>query len=275
MAGAVLVWYNAGGSSMENAGIISIMTWDFDTDEAYKDYDKWSKNSLALMLMSSIYRLGMDRWVRLEDRAAYRNWVSASYYSDFEGFIVDSHGLQRTAFSQDVHSTWKDKYENSWRSVYFLVRRLKGPSVTEIDKGKIIDKTTHFREFLEEDAPVVLLKGLVLSPEQWERYDDWVNEWGYDIYIPLLLKIPGISEYSRWWLSNIRRDGRPPQPEITDTSGFPQDLSIIIFDNLKAYQNFCQSKELAAFNKTLSTAFPEGLNYTRDQAYLLLRRWSK
>jgi hypothetical protein len=98
---------------------------------------------------------------------------------------------------------------------------------------------------------------------------------GYQVYIPLLLKNPGLIEYSRCWLSNISRRNQKPKPSTIMNLEYPQDLSIIYFENLRAYQNFLKSKELEAYNKTLEAAFPSGLNYKWDNAFRLFRRWSK
>lgn len=66
-----------------------------------------------------------------------------------------------------------------------------------------------------------------------------------------------------------------PKPSLTVNTEFPQDLSITYFDNMRAYQNFLKSKELEAYQKTIATAFPDGINYKWDIAFRLARRWSK
>jgi hypothetical protein len=154
------------------------------------------------------------------------------------------------------------------------VRRLKGFQSSQIDKGKIVDKNTYLKEFQENEAPIVLVKGLGLSSDIWEKYDIWFKEWGYKIYVPLLLKIPGLIEYCRCWLSNIRRDPLP-KPNTTTNPDHPQDLSLIYFENLKAYQTYLKSKELEAYNQNLAVAFPNGLNYKWDAAFRLMNRFSK
>jgi hypothetical protein len=103
----------------------------------------------------------------------------------------------------------------------------------------------------------------------------WVNDWGYDVYIPMLLKVPGAIEYSRWWLSNVGYLGVTPRLGVTENPEYPQDLSIIYFENMKAYQNFCKSKELEVFDQNMKNAFPGGLNYKWNVAYRLMRRWSR
>ncbi len=260
---------------MENAHVITINRRTFKTAEAFEDWNKWAKGSLVPMVMSSDTTLGIERWLSLAENLIYTNTMAISYYKDMESYIVDSRGAERNAYYKDITTTWGGKFEQSWNTVYLLIRRFKGNQTTPIDKGDIVDKTTRLKEFPEGSEPVLLLRGLGLSPDEWGKYDAWVNEWGYDVYVPLLLKVPGIIEYCRFWLSNIGYQGLTPKPGVTENPDHPQDLSIIYFENLKAYQNFRKSKELAVYDKTLSAAFPGGLNYKWDAAYRLMRRWSR
>jgi len=228
------------------------------------------------MLMSNNDVLGIERWVSLQEKVIFINTISINYFTDLASYILESRGVERDAYHKDIQTTWGGKYEESWQVVYQLVRHLKGVQTSPTDKGNIVDKATRLKEFPDDGrGPVILLRGLGLSPDEWESYDDWVKEWGYDVYIPMLLKVPGITDYSRWWLSNIRFGGLTPKPGLTENPEYPQDLSIISFENLKAYQNFCKSKELAAYEKNLAAAFPGGLNYKWDIAFRLMRRWSR
>jgi hypothetical protein len=139
------------------------------------------------------------------------------------------------------------------------------------NEALIYDKN---KDYVPANAPVILLYGAGFSPDDWDKYHNWFNEWGYSVYVPMLMKVPGVTEYSRWWLTNI--DGMTtPKPGVTENSEYPQDLSIIYFENLKAYQNFEKSREFAAFRKTLAAEFPNGLNYKWNVVYRLTGRWTK
>jgi hypothetical protein len=226
--------------------------------------------------MSNENVLAIERCGSLEEKYIYVNTISINYFANLENYIEDSRGLERNAYRKDIQTTWGGSYEEDWQTVYLLVRHMNSFQNDPTDKGNIVDKNTRLKEFPDDGSgPVVLFRGLNLTSDSWEKYDDWVKEWGYDVYIPLLLKVPGISGYRRWWLANIRFGGHTPKPGVTENPEYPQDLAVIYFENLKAYQNFRKSKELVAFEKNLATAFPGGLNYTWDLAFRLLRRWSR
>jgi hypothetical protein len=67
----------------------------------------------------------------------------------------------------------------------------------------------------------------------------------------------------------------PPKPALTEDARYPQDLSIIYFENLKAYEKFESSREYTGFRKALAAEFPGGLTYRWNVAYRVMRRVSK
>jgi hypothetical protein len=226
------------------------------------------------MLMNSGYYLGIDRAVPIGDRLTSHQRLTINYFKDLENWLAYTASPEQDAYIKDIYTTWGGKFERSV-STYFVVRRLKSLQSIQIDKGDIVDKNTYLKEFPVDNGPVVLLKGLALNTDDWEKYHAWVNEWGYKIYIPLLLKVPGLIEYCRYWISNFIRDGAVVKPGITLNAEYPQDLSIIYFENLKAYQNFQKSKEREAYDKNLAAAFPNGLKYKWDNVFRLTSRFSK
>lgn len=258
---------------MEGANVIAFERFKYETAEDVEKWNKWVPASTALMEMSSDALLGMERSFHLEEKFTY---VSLNFYKDMENYFSFLRSPERNAMEKDFKITWGGKVERTWRALYFVVRRLNLFQRNPIDKGEIVDKATYLKQFKEDEAPVLVLKGLSLSTLDWEKYNAWMNEWGYDIFLPMLLKAPGIIEYCRCWLSNVRRESLgPPNPSHNINPEFPQDLSIIYFENIKAYQNFLISKELAVYEKTLVTAFPNELNYRWDVAFRLARRFTK
>jgi hypothetical protein len=249
-----------GGNTMEGVSVITFQRYQFKTAQVSENYWKWSKASHSPMLMSSNSVLCIEHSFPLEDK---KTNIIINHFQYFENYFAYLRSPERAAHVKDNEITLGDQRENPWRALYFVVRSFKGTQFTALDKGAIIDKTTYLKEFTEENAPAVAIKGLRLSQDEWEKYDAWMNEWGYDIYLPVLLKSPGIIEYTRCWLSNVNRggDSSMPKPSHSINTEFPEDLSIMYFENMRAYQNFCKSKELAAFEKNLATTFPGGLKY--------------
>jgi hypothetical protein len=194
MAGALLVWLEAGGNDMRDSSIITIERITYITAEVLADYDKWGKASLNPMMMSTGFRLCTERFFPFEDKLTY---ISLSHYKDLESYFAFIRSAERNAYEKDTHTTWAGKFEESWRALYLIVKRFNLFQKDPIDKGAIFDKTTYLKEFTDNEAPVLLIKGLGLNQDEWEKWDVWMNEWGYDIYLPMLLKAPGIIEYCR------------------------------------------------------------------------------
>ena len=259
---------------MEGANVIFFDSRTYKTAEVFDEYNKWSKASFGPMLMSTGNRLIGEMAFPIEEKLPSVRTMAINHFKDLETYLTYMTTPEANAYIKDMQATWAGKYEQSVAG-HLVVRRFKGNQFTPIDQGDIVDKDTRLKEFSSDNAPVVLLRGLGLTSDEWEKYDDWVNEWGYQVYIPLLLKIPGLIEYYRCWLSNISQRNQKPKPSTIMNLEYPQDLSIIYFENLRAYQNFLKSKELEAYNKTLAAAFPEGLNYKWNNTFRLFRRWSK
>jgi hypothetical protein len=259
---------------MENAHIITLTRWNFASAAVFEDWNKWSKASRTPLNMSSGGVLGIERCFSLQEKLIHLNTITLSYFENIGSFCRHRRGPQVAATEKDRQITWGDKIEHSWQAVFSLVRRFQSTGVRQDDHGNIVDKTTRLKEFPEGSEPVIWLRGLRFTSDLWRKYDDWCNDWGYDIYLPMLLKVPGLIEYDRFWLSPVNHGGFPA-PEIIENPEYPQDLVISYFESLKAYQNFLKSKELAVFDRTLEAAFPGGLNYIWNVAYRVGRRWSR
>ena len=121
-----------------------------------------------------------------------------------------------------------------------------------------------------ENAPLMHVEGCDLSTESEKKYNKWFVEYGIGIFIPLLMKQPGIKGYDYY-----RFNGFQMRPFNTRGMGCPAYLSMIYFEDSQAFDSFERSPELATFNKTMRSVFPLGLNYkwyTQYERKLSLRR---
>jgi hypothetical protein len=249
---------------MDDAHIVDISALVFQDPDDAGNFAKWGAGAYTPMMMSLKSMLGTEAHRLVEKSPNYPESVPFMYFRNIEDYENVMHSPEWTAYLKDIEATWGGKFERVWNSLYVLVKRMKNEALT-------FDKNANY---LEQNAPVVLLSGVGLSPNDWEKYDSWFNDWGYSIYIPALLRVPGVVEYSRWWLTNIRRMS-PPKPGLTEDPKYPQDLSIIYFENLRGYQKFESSREYAAFRKALAAEFPDGLTYRWNVTYRLISRSTK
>ena len=216
------------------------------------------------MLVAKTPYAGTEHYQIVQEKAGYPFSFTLSYFHNLEDRLDAIRSPEYIAYEKDLEASWGGKFERRWSTLYQLVKRLKNEALT-FDKNK---------DYKPENAPVLLLYGASLSPDDWEKYHNWFNDWGYPVYLPVLLKVPGVIEYCRLWLTNIQRR-TPPKPGVSENPNYPQDLTIIYFENLKAYQNFEKSREFAAFKKNLAAEFPNGLNYKWNVVYRLTGRWTK
>jgi hypothetical protein len=248
---------------MENAHIVDISALVFQNPDDAGKFQKWGEGAYTPMMMTLKSFLGTEGHRLVAKNPDYPESLPFMFFKSIEDYENAMHSPEFTAYLKDIEATWGGKFERVWNSLYVRVKRMGNESSLEKNAS-----------YLEQNAPVVLLSGVGLSPNDWERYDAWFNEWGYAIFVPALLRVPGVIEYSRWWLTNIRRIS-PPKPGLTEDAKYPQDLAIIYFESLKAYEKFESSREYAGFRKALAAEFPNGLTYRWNVAYRIMRRVSK
>jgi hypothetical protein len=260
---------------MKIAHLIGISGTRFDNSEGEEKYRKWARGAYSHMLLEKTPLMGIDQCVVLPKKPDL-SIVHVNSFENLERFLSYAHSPEREAYYKDIHATWGKTMERVWQVIYQVVKRFDNgsdtlPGINNHAGGN----TFHETIYSEENAPVILLRGLGLSSGDWEKYDAWVNEWAYEVYIPVLMKIPGVIEYNRCWLSNIGWYGTPPKVSASEDPSYPQDLAIIYFENLKAYQAYQNSKGLAAFEKNLAAEFPSGLNYKWNVVCQLLGHWTR
>jgi hypothetical protein len=126
-----------------------------------------------------------------------------------------------------------------------------------------------------ESAPIMHIEGYALSQGDEERYETWFKKWGYELYIPWLMKLPGLKEYSWYRLINVESTGLPDFYKTKRAVEYPQYLSILHFENVSAYENYEKSIELAGFREAMKLPFPEGLDFKWYVQYQLTHSWRK
>jgi hypothetical protein len=120
-----------------------------------------------------------------------------------------------------------------------------------------------------ENSPIISLLGFKISNEATDDFDNWLNEWAFKAYIPILMKLPGLKAAKFYAFT-----GRSAQKEAKDPD-YPQSLIIFYFEELKAYDNFESSPELAVFRKALKSDFPSGVSIRWNVQYQLVKSFRK
>lgn len=80
-----------------------------------------------------------------------------------------------------------------------------------------------------EDKPIINIVASQCHPDDEEKFNQWYNE----IHIPLLLKLKGLTEVTRYKIVN-------------DTGEYPRYLTIYKYGSQKTYETAITSPEFAA-----------------------------
>jgi hypothetical protein len=119
------------------------------------------------------------------------------------------------------------------------------------------------------DAPVMLVEGYQLSPEEQGKYRRWLEDNGFRIFLPLFMQMPGLKGY------DFYRDSGYRLPVAVRDRECPQDLSIIYFADIKSLENYRKGPEFVAFQKAIRNVFSSGLNLRWYIPYQLVKNWRK
>jgi hypothetical protein len=247
---------------MKNANVLRIRSLKFYNPEDREKWSKWYEASFSPMLMSSGLFLGTDWLDKIEGNPEMAKHITLWYLDNVGSHLDFANSPEWAAYLKDMNTTWGGKYENDWSAVYLLAKRIgRAPYDRQTDTAI-------------EDSSVVYLEGLTLLPNEWDNYHRWLYEWGYQYYLPLILKVPGVNEYSRWLFYNIRNGGFPTPMPPEEEAKYPADLSVFYFDDMKAFQDFEKSKELLLYRKAIKSEFPD-LSYKWGASYQLHKSWRK
>jgi hypothetical protein len=157
--------------------------------------------------------------------------------------------------------TWRDKgiTEYLWAGYYELIRSFKKDQYpNNSQRGTVID-----------NASFIHLEAYRLRSEDQGKYNKWLNEYGFNVLAPLIMMLPGIKGY------NFFLDTGLKNPEVRREWEYPEHLSILYFEDQKAFENYRKSPELLAYQKALRNVFPDGLNIRWYVQYQLVKSWRK
>jgi hypothetical protein len=149
--------------------------------------------------------------------------------------------------------------EYFWMALYQLIGSYRSESASSGNK----------EDMKIENAPFMHIEAYSLSPEEQDKYYSWFCEYGLNGFIPLFVKLPGLKGYDF-----LKGKGVKTRLAVRE-SEYPAYLSIIYFENIQAFENFENSKELAMFQKIMRNVFPHGLNYKWYAQYKLVQSWRK
>jgi hypothetical protein len=243
---------------MEGASVFEILAWKI-LPEYQERFSNWIM-SVYFPLGIKLGRKGTERYQIVKENPDYLKNISIMYYEDFEAMVNFQANPEVVYMYKDLNITYGPRREVVWGAAYQVLKSFrKNPADTPTERD---DGT--------ENTPVVHIEGYRLSLEDMRKYNSWFAKWGYGFYLPAIMKLPGLQEYNYCRILDFE------QPEIQrpkDPSVHPTYLSVLQFENLKAFENYEKSMELAAFREAMKIPFPGGLNFHWYVQYQLMGSW--
>jgi hypothetical protein len=169
----------------------------------------------------------------------------------------------------DCNAVFKDqattfaRVEHFWSENYNLLRSFGDVALavsTDVKTG---------------DAQVMHMEAYRLSPEEQGKYNDWFVKWAYRVYIPVLMKLPGLKQYN--YYQQLGLPVRPSEQYIGKrvVTEYPRYISVLQFENLKAFESYENSPKLVAFKRAMSFEISSNLVPEWYVQYQLIRSWRK
>ena len=248
---------------MENAPVITISANRVQPEYSERFY-QWVYEAYYPLRMKTTWLKGIEAYRIVKESPEYN--LSMSIYQ-FESL----NDLENAYNSPDWIATSKDRDtsyqrtargERFWQAAYQLMKSFANEqTASPTNKGKGTD-----------DSQIIHLEGYRLAPDEEERFDTWFTKWGYEVYIPLLMKLPGLKQYVRYKYAHVNI---PDTDKTKRYVEYPPYLSILTFENIKAFENYEKSLELAAYRSCIAAYFPKGLDFRWYVQYQLMRNWRK
>jgi hypothetical protein len=247
---------------MENRPVVRILAHNVQP-EYEERFLGWHSEVYAPLLVSIPGCEEIDIYHIVKNNPPYTKNLFLCHYTNRRAPVEIRNNQKWKDIDKDSE-TWRSRAETVWWVGYEQIERLQKDPVKR--EGYSVSETGNF--------PVIHLEGYLFSDRPPEKYDTWMNKWGREVYIPLLLRLPGLNEYTTYRLIDVDRAGMGDfsRPKIVE---YPERLSILNFSNIRAFENYESSLELAAFKGGIQALFPLGLNYQWYVQYLLVKSWRK
>jgi hypothetical protein len=247
---------------MENAPVIS---WTFSSPapgaepEVWDRYIKWNTEVYAPMILKLPMVSAIDLYQIVRETAEYPFFGFIIHYENVEDRESYFETPERNAIEGEI-TAWTKRgiADFFWRGPYELTKSVRSGPVSTLKEGTII-----------ENAPFMHAEAYSLSHEEEEKYGKWLNDYGFNVFLPLFLKVPGLKGYDCFKRLNDKRVA------VTKETRYPLYLSILYFEDLKAFENYARSAEMVVYQKGLRNVFPRGPVYKWYVQYKLIQSLRK
>jgi len=242
---------------MENAPVIRLFGYNVPP-EIEEKYNNWTTEVYLPNLVKRTPVNEIDRYHIIKKDTAYPDYFNLWHIDNVENYYKALESPFLTDVRKDVDITF-NKREVVWDALYYPMRsfRHSRSSIKEREVTTI------------ENASFVLIEAFRLTPEEEVKYAEWCVRYANRIYIPLLMKIPGVKGYDRYRIAGLPAFYKPRE------SKYPSYLQILYFENEKAFEECEKSPELASYKKAMKSDISDGLVPQWYVQYQLVKSFRK
>ncbi len=238
---------------MGNAPVLSISGRQIPP-EIEEHYNKWYDAAYGPIFLKLPGSRGIDRYKIIRKNYILPNVLGLYHNGSFEAQKKRSVNEDRANVIRDSSITFH-QIQRFWYSTYELMRSFTN------------DSSSHERieNTIVDNAPIIHIEGYKVAETEYEKYESWFNKWASQIYIPLLLKIPGVKACNFFKLIDYK-DPVYADVRFVETD-MPRFVSIIYLENPESLDNFSQSEEFGAFRGSIELGFSDSLKIVWDTEY--------
>ena len=249
---------------MDDTPLIRILAINIQP-EYEERYGNWVKEAYYPLLITVPGYKGFDYCQIVRENPQYTKILAIQHHANRSDMLKVRSDPKLIDVFRDMITTWTSRSEVIWFAPYQLMRSFKTEGVDL--RGDTTLKA--------ESAPIIHIEGYAISPEEEEKYASWFIKWGYELYVPLIMKLPGLKEYAWYKLIGVDLKGLPDYYNPKRPVEYPLHLSILRFESIAAYDRYSKSIELAGFREAMRVPFPSGLDYKWYVQYQIVKSWRK
>jgi hypothetical protein len=223
---------------MENIPLVVLIGYNLPA-EIEEKYNNWTSAAYLPNLVKNTPVIRVDRYHIIKKDPVYPDYFALWHLPN----IKDRYAMIDSKFRADLHEDLRatfNKVEYIWITDYLLMKSFR----TLFASNSEIEHTTI------DNVSFVHIESLHLTHEEEFKYIEWSVKYGNQIYIPLLMKMPGIMGFDRYRNAGIAPIRTVHTPKESD---YPSYLHIIYFENDEAFKQFENSPELVSYQRAFKS----------------------
>jgi hypothetical protein len=242
---------------MENAPHIVISGRNLPSD-IQERFLKWQDEVYSPLYIKNAGFSGIDRYQMIKKSLLYPGSITIYHGKNRKTIEENKKNPTRIDLQKDIDTTFY-RVEWVWHDAYVLTNSFRNDASSR--EATIV-----------ENAPVIHLEGYGAPTAEQQRYDQWFMRWASPVYIPILMKSPGLKAYNCFKLSDFSI--RWPDRKYLEAE-IPLYISIQYFENMEAFQSYSESLEYAAFKRNMELEFLGTLSTIWNVEYQLVKSLRK